>query len=88
MMLMAATPEAPAALSTCTFAGNSAVTGSCGHLFNQTPEMTLSLAHSVAGGVWRSGSSPSTVWYGDMTDRGYPNAPIQLQIYDAGSGIL
>jgi hypothetical protein len=88
MMLLAATPKTSTALSTCTFAGNSAVTGSCGHLFNQTPEMTLRLAHSVAGGVWRSGSSPSTVWYGDMTDQGYPNAPIQLQIYDAGSGIL
>jgi hypothetical protein len=88
MMLMAATPKTPTGLSTCTFVGNSAVTGSCGHLFNQTPEMTLRLAHSVVGGVWRSGSSPSTVWYGDMTDQGYPNAPIQLQIYDAGSGIL
>lgn len=88
MMLIAATPKRPTALSTCTFAGDSAVTGSCGRLFDQTPEMTLRRAHSVVGGVWRSGSLPSKVWYGDMTDQGYPNAPIQLQIYDAGSGIL
>lgn len=50
--------------------------------------MTLRSPNSVAGGVWRSGSSPQTVWYGDMTDQGYPNAPIQLQIYGEGSGIL
>lgn len=42
----------------------------------------------AVGGVWRSGASPAVVWYGDMTDEGYPNAPIQLQIYSGGSGIL
>jgi hypothetical protein len=88
MMLMAATSKTPTALSTCTFAGNSVVTGSCGSIFNQTPAMTLRPADSVVGGVWRSGSSPSTVWFGDMTDQGYPNAPIQLQIYGADSGIF
>ncbi|HZQ21869.1 MAG TPA: hypothetical protein VFA89_03640 [Terriglobales bacterium] len=50
--------------------------------------MTLRPRHSVVGGAWRSGSFPKAVWYGDMTDEGFPNAPIQLQIYDGGSGIL
>jgi hypothetical protein len=50
--------------------------------------MTLRRARSAVGGVWASDSSPSVVWNGDMTDEGHPNAPIQLQIYDAGSGIL
>jgi len=50
--------------------------------------MTLRRAGLVVGGIWRSGASPTVVWYGDMTDEGYPNAPIQLQIYSGGSGIL
>jgi len=69
-MLIAATPEAPTALSTCTFAGNPAVSGSCGHLFDQTPRMTLRRTDSVIGGAWRSGSLPEVIWYGDMTDQG------------------
>ena len=87
-MSVAATPKDSTALSTCTFAGDSAVTGSCGRLFDQTPKMTLRRTHSVVGGAWRSGASPQADWYGDMTDQGFPNAPIQLQIYGGGSGIL
>ena len=87
-VLIAATPKTPTALSTCTFAGNSAVTGSCGHLFDQTPKMTLRRTHSVVGSASRSDSLPQAVWYGDMTDQGFPNAPIQLQIYGGRSGIL
>jgi hypothetical protein len=88
MLLTAAAAQRSGALSTCTLAGDSQVTGSCGRLFDQTPKMTLRSTNSVVGGVWRSGSSPQTVWHGDMTDEGYPNAPIQLQIYGGASGIL
>lgn len=88
VMLTAAAQKSSRALSTCTFTGGSEVTGSCGRLFDQTPKMTLRSTNSVVGGVWRTGSSPQTVWYGDMTDQGYPNAPVQLQIYGGGSGIL
>lgn len=88
MMLTALAAETVETLSPCTFAGNSEVTGSCGRLFDQTPRMTLRSTNAVVGGVWRTGSSPQTVWYGDMTDQGYPNAPIQLQIYGGGSGLL
>jgi hypothetical protein len=88
MMLTAVAAETVKVLSPCTFTGDSEVTGSCGPLFHQTPKMTLRSTNLVVGGVWRSGSSPQTVWYGDMTDQGYPNAPIQLQIYGGGSGVL
>jgi hypothetical protein len=88
MMLTAVAAETVEAQSSCTFAGGSELTGSCGRLFNQTPKMTLRSTNSVAGGVWRTGSSPQTVWFGDMTDQGYPNAPIQLQIYGENSGVL
>jgi hypothetical protein len=86
--LAAVMPNKLSARSTCTFAGASTLTGSCGRLFEHTPKMTLRPTHSVVGGMWRNGSSPQAVWYGDMTDEGYPNAPIQLQIYSGGSGIL
>lgn len=89
IMLTAATPQPSRALSACTFTiGSSAITGSCGRLFDQVPRMTLRPSDAVAGGRWRSGPSPKAVWYGEMTDEGYPNAPIQLQIYSGASGIL
>lgn len=89
IMLTAATPQPSGVLSTCAFAtGSSAVTGSCGRLFDQMPTMTLEPSDTVVGGLWRSGSSPKSVWYGEMTDEGYPNAPIQLQIYSGAAGIL
>ncbi len=31
---------------------------------------------------------PVQVWAGDMTDRGYPNAPLELEIYTGNWGIL
>ncbi len=89
LTLTAATPQPSPLLSTCTFTtGSSAITGSCGRLFDQVPRMRLRPSDAVVGGVWRSGSLPKAVWYGDMTDEGYPNPAIQLQIYSGASGIL
>ena len=62
--------------------------GSCGPLFDQTSAMTLKRASSITGGIWRQGLHPVAVWAGDMSDQGFPNAPIQLQVYGAGSGML
>ncbi len=89
IMMVAATPQPSRVLSTCAFSiGSSAVKGSCGRVFDQTLRMTLRPSDTVLGGSWRSGSSPKAVSYGDMTDEGHPNAPIQLQIYSGASGIL
>jgi hypothetical protein len=62
--------------------------GSCGALFGQTPAMTLSPAMAVTTGVWRDDIHPASVWAGDMTDEGSPNAPIELEIYAGGWGVL
>jgi hypothetical protein len=62
--------------------------GSCGALFDQTPEMTLHSVASVSSGVWRSDIHPISVWSGEMTDRGYPNAPLELEIYAGNWGVL
>jgi hypothetical protein len=75
--------------STCQFhrAGDHFV-GSCGPLFDQTPEMTLRSAASISTGAWRKDIQPLSVWSGDMTDSGYPNAPLELEIYAGNSGVL
>jgi hypothetical protein len=62
--------------------------GSCGALFDQTPAMTLSPATGITTGVWRDDVHPASVWAGDMTDQGYRNAPLELEIYTGGWGVL
>ena len=31
---------------------------------------------------------PTSIWAGDMSDQGYPNAPLELEIYAGGWGIV
>jgi len=62
--------------------------GSCGLLFGQNPAMTLHAASSISTGIWRDDLQPISVWSGDMTDEGYPNAPLELEIYKDGWGVL
>jgi hypothetical protein len=62
--------------------------GSCGALFDQTPEMTLLPAAAITTGVWRDDIHPASVWTGDMTDQGFPNAPLELEVYMGGWGVL
>jgi hypothetical protein len=50
--------------------------------------MTLRPAVAITTGVWRDHIHPVSVWVGDMTDQGYPNAPLELEIYSGGRGIL
>jgi hypothetical protein len=61
--------------------------GSCGALFDQTPALTLMPVTAVTTGVWRQDIHPISVWAGDMTDEGSPNAPIELEIYAGGWGV-
>ena len=58
--------------------------GSCGALFDQTPALTLSPFKGITTGVWRDDAHPASVWAGDMTDEGYPNDPLELEIYTGG----
>lgn len=43
---------------------------------------------AVTTGVWRDDIHPASVWAGDMTDQGYPNARLELEIYADGTGVL
>jgi hypothetical protein len=45
--------------------------------------MTLGRAKAVITGRWREDVEPVDVWAGDMTDQGYPNAPLELESYRA-----
>lgn len=62
--------------------------GGCGRIFDRVPRMTLASAASVGNGIWSRKEAPQAVWSGDMTDEGYPNAPLELEIYAGGRGIL
>lgn len=62
--------------------------GSCGPLFDQNPVMTLKAASSITTGIWREDVQPISIWSGAMTDQGYPDAPLELEIYRDGWGIL
>jgi hypothetical protein len=75
-------------LQHCTFTGSAThLVGSCGHMLDQDPKLTLASRSDVIDGVWRKDATPSAVWTGDMTDEGYPNAPIELEAY-TDTGIL
>jgi hypothetical protein len=77
-----------AALQHCVFSGAAGhLVGSCGHILDQDPKMTLASRANVIDGVWRKDANPNAVWAGDMTDEGYPNAPIELESYK-GTGVL
>lgn len=62
--------------------------GSCGQLFGQSPMMTIAAAKSITTGVWRKGVDPTSIWAGGMTDPGYPDASVEIEIYAGGSGVL
>lgn len=87
--LLAQAPSRNGIHSSCQFhrAGDHFV-GSCGSLFHQDLEMTLRSAPSISTGAWRSDIKPLSVWSGDMTDRGFPNARLELEIYNGNWGVL
>lgn len=62
--------------------------GSCGPLFDENRTLTLAPAKAITTGTWRKDVHPAAVWSGDMTEEGNPNQPIELEIYDGGSGVL
>ncbi len=86
-LLSTATLLAQAASSTpssCTFHQVAArFVGSCGPLFDQTPEMTLGRATALSSGIWREDVKPTSMWSGTMTDDGYPNDPLELKLMPA-----
>jgi hypothetical protein len=62
--------------------------GSCGRLFGQDPTLTIARARSITTGRWREDVEPTAVWAGEITDSGGSNTPLELEIYQGGSGVL
>jgi hypothetical protein len=76
------------AVQHCTFSGSAThLVGSCGHMLDEDPTMTLAARANEIDGVWRRDADPSAVWAGTMSDADDPNAPIELETY-GGAGIL
>jgi hypothetical protein len=83
----AVTPEA--SVSTCTFQpATPRWTGSCGRIFDEQPRLRLARADAITSGMWRADARPAEVWSGDMTDDRSRDAPIELEIYPGGTGVL
>src|SRR4029077_18000239 len=62
--------------------------GSCGSLFGENRKVIIAPAKAVTTGVWRKNVNPTLVWAGDMTESDSPNWPLEVEIYDKGSGVL
>jgi len=62
--------------------------GSCGRILDETPILTLAPAASITSGIWRLDMQPRAVWAGTMTVEEAPNAPLELEVYAGGSGVL
>jgi hypothetical protein len=80
------TPQPPAV---CEFhPGEKSWEGSCGSLFGENRKVIIAPAKAVTTGVWRKNVNPTLVWAGDMTESDSPNWPLEVEIYDKGSGVL
>jgi hypothetical protein len=64
------------------------VSGTCGRIFDEQPKITLAPKATITHGMWRSDARPKVMWAGDMTDEGYPNAAVELEIYEDNTGVL
>lgn len=75
--------------SHCVLAGFATrVSGTCGRIFDQQPKITLSPKATITHGIWRADARPTVMWVGDMTDEGYPNAAVELELYADNTGVL
>lgn len=59
--------------------------GSCGSLFGQ---ITIARATSITTGVWRTDIQPTAVWAGSMTAAESSDAPVEIEAYAGGAGVL
>jgi hypothetical protein len=74
---------------TCQFQPiNDSYQGGCGTLFGENRTLMITPARTITTGVWRKDAAPTAVWFGDMTDTGSPNYPIEIELYSGGSGIM
>ena len=62
--------------------------GSCGRILDETPTLTLAPATAITSGTWRRDAKPTAVWAGTMTVEEVPNAPLELEVFAGGSGVL
>jgi hypothetical protein len=61
---------------------------SCGVLFGENRQLTIAPVKGITTGMWRKDANPSSVWAGEMTESGSHNWPLEIEVYDRGSGVL
>ncbi|HZS47214.1 MAG TPA: hypothetical protein VFC63_19225 [Blastocatellia bacterium] len=61
--------------------------GSCGHILNSDPILSLTRAEGITTGIWRKGVEPTMVWSGVIKGATAPSF-IEIELYDKGTGIL
>ena len=74
----------------CEFhASNGRWEGPCGPFFGQR-QTTFSILPSkaITTGAWRKEVRPATVWAGRMTDSVIDDAPVEIEVYSGGEGVL
>jgi hypothetical protein len=62
--------------------------GACGPILDETPVLSIARAKAITTGAWRKDSAPSEVWAGEASDADTPHAPVELEVYLGGEGIL
>jgi hypothetical protein len=84
-----ASPPASATPSPCTFTrAATGWTGSCGRVFGEQPEFALAPEAAITTGAWRTDARPVGVWAGRITNASPADAPVELEIYAGGTGLL
>jgi len=61
--------------------------GTCGHIFNADPVLSLTRAEGITTGIWRKGVEPTAVWSGAIKGSAAPSL-IEIELYGKGAGIF
>jgi len=62
--------------------------GDCGDLGGHTPRFEIAFEPEVTSGQWRTDRAPSGAYEGVMGEPGSRPAPIELEVYPDGTGVM
>jgi hypothetical protein len=62
--------------------------GSCGRIFDEMPNFDIHRADSITTGEWQQDTRPTSVWAGQLINKGDPNFPLEIELYSGGKGII
>jgi hypothetical protein len=87
--LSSPTASPPLAKSSCQFLrSKDRWEGSCGPMFGTAPFFSMAPAAAISTGVWQREAQPAAVWSGSITNVSRSDAPVEMEIYSGGTGVL